>query len=91
MASLLRKLGETIQHVGAELVNTVEEEKHSHTHANTQCSDGTLHSSHRYGSFAHPRDGNDVKWHVDGCSYMWAVSTALEQARESIWILDCKM
>jgi phospholipase D1/2 len=25
---------------------------------------------------------------VDGCSYMWAVSMAIEEARESIWILD---
>ena len=44
----------------------------------------------RFGSFASPKNGNDVKWHVDGCSYMWAVSNALEGARESIWILDCK-
>ena len=47
-------------------------------------------SQHRYGSFADQRGGNDVKWYVDGCGYMWAVSRALEQARESIWILDCK-
>lgn len=47
-------------------------------------------SQHRYGSFAGQKTGNDVKWYVDGCGYMWAVSRALEQARESIWILDCK-
>lgn len=47
-------------------------------------------SQHRYGSFAAQKTGNDVKWYVDGCGYMWAVSRALEQARESIWILDCK-
>lgn len=44
----------------------------------------------RYGSFASQRSGNDAKWYVDGCGYMWAVSVAIEQARESIWILDCK-
>lgn len=44
----------------------------------------------RYGSFAVQRHGNDAKWYVDGCGYMWAVSIAIEQARESIWILDCK-
>ena len=44
----------------------------------------------RYGSFATQRYGNDAKWYVDGCGYMWAVSVAIEQARESIWILDCK-
>jgi len=45
---------------------------------------------HRYNSFAAQRIGNDTKWFVDGCGYMWAVSRALEQATTSIWILDCK-
>lgn len=47
-------------------------------------------SQNRYGSFAGSTCGNDAKWYVDGCGYMWAVSRALEQAVESIWILDCK-
>lgn len=65
--------------------------KHSHTHAGAQCDDGMHHSNqHRYGSFAAQRTGNDAKWYVDGCGYMWAVSRALEQATESIWILDCE-
>jgi phospholipase D1/2 len=51
---------------------------------------GAQTARNRFGSFASPKNGNDVKWHVDGCSYMWAVSKALEGARESIWILDCK-
>lgn len=46
------------------------------------------HSEHRFSSFAPERHGNDIKWYVDGCSYFWAVSVALERARESIWILD---
>lgn len=46
-------------------------------------------TQHRYDStFAGPKSGNDVKWYVDGCSYMWAVSQALESARQTIWILD---
>ncbi|KAJ5102138.1 Phospholipase D/Transphosphatidylase [Penicillium alfredii] len=45
-------------------------------------------TENRFGSFAPPREQNDVKWYVDGCSYFWAVSRALENARESIWILD---
>ncbi|KAL9100673.1 MAG: hypothetical protein Q9163_003980 [Psora crenata] len=63
-------------------------ESHSHTHAGAQCADG-IHDNdrHRYGSFAPERTGNNVKWYVDGCSYMWAVSRALEQATETIWIL----
>lgn len=47
-------------------------------------------TENRFGSFAPPREHNDVKWYVDGCSYFWAVSRALENARESIWILDCR-
>ncbi|KAH9867037.1 hypothetical protein IAQ61_007628 [Plenodomus lingam] len=46
------------------------------------------HQQHRYLSFAPERHGNETKWYVDGCSYMFAVSVALERARESIWILD---
>ncbi|OOQ84900.1 phospholipase D [Penicillium brasilianum] len=45
-------------------------------------------TEHRFGSFAPPREHNEVKPYVDGCSYFWAVSVALENARESIWILD---
>jgi phospholipase D1/2 len=44
--------------------------------------------ANRFHSFAPPRTGNDAKWYVDGCGYMWAVSVALEEAQESIWILD---
>ena len=47
-------------------------------------------SQHRYDSFVGQKTGNDAKWYIDGCAYMWAVSRALEQASESIWILDCE-
>ncbi|RMZ88745.1 hypothetical protein DV736_g4026, partial [Chaetothyriales sp. CBS 134916] len=43
---------------------------------------------HRYQSFATVKGGNDVKWYVDGCGYFWAISKALDEARESVWILD---
>lgn len=46
-------------------------------------------AENRFGSFAPPRQGNEVKWHVDGCAYFYAVSKALENAKEYIWILDC--
>jgi len=45
-------------------------------------------AQNRFDSFASEKQGNDVKWYVDGCGYFWAVSQALEAARESIWILD---
>lgn len=61
---------------------------HLHTHRSGVCSDGDSHHLHRFQSFAPQREGNDAKWYVDGCGYMYAVSEALERARESIWILD---
>ncbi|GAB1741260.1 hypothetical protein NU219Hw_g6501t1 [Hortaea werneckii] len=61
---------------------------HLHTHHSGVCSDGDNHHNHRFQSFAPQREGNDAKWYVDGCSYMWAVSEALEHAQTSIWILD---
>ncbi|KIY01695.1 uncharacterized protein Z520_01833 [Fonsecaea multimorphosa CBS 102226] len=42
---------------------------------------------HRYSSSAPISEGNSVKYHVSGCSYFWAVSEALEKAKESVWIL----
>ncbi|CAK3806272.1 Phospholipase D1 [Lecanosticta acicola] len=61
---------------------------HSHTHHSGQCSDHDSHHLHRFQSFAPQREGNNVKWYVDGCSYMYAVSMALERAQREIWILD---
>ncbi|KAL2066313.1 hypothetical protein VTL71DRAFT_2384 [Oculimacula yallundae] len=44
--------------------------------------------SHRFGSFAPERPGNNIKWYVDGRDYYWAVSIALENAKETIYIED---
>jgi phospholipase D1/2 len=43
---------------------------------------------HRFNSFAPERDGNLIKWYVDGRDYFWAVSVALEEAKETIYIAD---
>lgn len=43
---------------------------------------------HRFNSFAPERDGNEIKWYVDGKDYFWAVSVALEEAKETIYIED---
>ncbi|KAF9881513.1 phospholipase [Colletotrichum karsti] len=43
---------------------------------------------HRFTSFFPERDGNMIKWYVDGRNYFWAVSEALEQAKETIYIAD---
>ena len=90
---LFGKLQKTVQEIGSGIDQKLggTSPKHSHTHAGSQCDNGMHNNSqHRYGSFAAQRTGNDAKWYVDGCGYMWAVSRALEQATESIWILDCE-
>lgn len=43
---------------------------------------------HRFQSFAPEREGNRVKWYIDGRDYFWAVSVALERAKEVIYIED---
>ncbi|EHK22401.1 uncharacterized protein TRIVIDRAFT_81710 [Trichoderma virens Gv29-8] len=65
------------------------DEKHSHSHSGYQCDEHhpAEHAANRYQSFAAPSSGN-IKWFVDGCSYFWAVSEALQRAQESIYILD---
>jgi phospholipase D1/2 len=71
------------------ITEKVEGELHSHTHLGSKCH--SLHFTNRdnrFHSFAPQRKENDAKWFVDGCGYMWAVSVAIEEAKESIWILD---
>lgn len=58
------------------------------TTANLSNTIQSQNGGNRFDSFAPPRTGNEAKWYVDGCGYMWAVSVAIEEARECIWILD---
>ncbi|KAK2614828.1 hypothetical protein N8I77_001626 [Diaporthe amygdali] len=44
--------------------------------------------SHRFKSYFPERDGNLIKWYVDGRDYFWAVSEALDRAKEVIYIED---
>ncbi|KAI1807211.1 phospholipase D/nuclease [Daldinia bambusicola] len=46
-----------------------------------------VNTNHRFQSFS-PETTGSVKWYVDGASYFYAVSLALEEARESVYILD---
>ncbi|KAI1361499.1 phospholipase D/nuclease [Xylaria arbuscula] len=43
---------------------------------------------HRFNSYFPERDNNLIKWYVDGRDYFWAVSVALERAKETIYIAD---
>ncbi|KAJ4422919.1 hypothetical protein N0V82_002446 [Gnomoniopsis sp. IMI 355080] len=47
-----------------------------------------IREQHRFESFFPERDGNLIKWYVDGRDYFWAVSEALEKAKEIIYIED---
>ncbi|KAI9633008.1 uncharacterized protein MKK02DRAFT_40389 [Dioszegia hungarica] len=47
-----------------------------------------IRDGHRFRSFSGEREGNCVKWHVDGHDYFWALSEVIDQAEESIMILD---
>ncbi|KAL7765567.1 hypothetical protein ACKLNR_003483 [Fusarium oxysporum f. sp. zingiberi] len=48
----------------------------------------SITEQNRFKSYFPMRAGNHVKWYVDGRDYFWAVSIALEQAKESIYIAD---
>lgn len=54
------------------------EKEHAHTHDGA-CDHhhDNYDSNHRYQSFA-PQTTGDIKWYVDGASYFWAVSMAIE-------------
>ncbi|KAL8658980.1 MAG: hypothetical protein Q9202_007340 [Teloschistes flavicans] len=91
VSGLFNTLHSAVHDIGSELQQKVagRGKTSSHTYSGSYSNQGIHDSIHnRYGSFATQRTGNDIKWFVDGCGYMWAVSRALEQARESIWILD---
>ena len=87
---IFHKLHDAVNEIGAKLEHgtssTAEMVTQDHNHPGVPYG-----HQHRYGSFADQRVGNDAKWFVDGCGYMWAVSKAIEQANTSIWILDCKL
>ena len=77
---------EGLKHVVHELEGGDSEQQQTTAVESTETS-AQIHDSviNRYNSFAKPRNGNKIKWHVDGCAYFWAVSEALENAQESIW------
>ncbi|EEY22301.1 phospholipase D p2 [Verticillium alfalfae VaMs.102] len=64
---------------------------HRHDEEHEQATDDKrqkIRDEHRYDSFFPERDGNIIKWYVDGRDYFWAVSEALEAAQETIYICD---
>lgn len=64
---------------------------HRHDEEHEQATDkkrGEISDKHRFKSFAPERDGNRIKWYIDGRDYFHAVSVALERAKETIYIED---
>ncbi len=64
---------------------------HRHDEEHEQITDRKrtlIGKSHRFESFAPERPGNNIKWYVDGRDYFWAVSVAMERAKETIYIAD---
>lgn len=59
-----------------------------HREQQTDAKRAAISESHRFNSFAPERDGNRVKWYIDGRDYYHAVSIALERAKETIYIED---
>ncbi|CAI7675311.1 unnamed protein product [Penicillium discolor] len=86
LAGLLGKLQGTVTEFGSEFAQKIGTTIDPQAYA--EYGPSKPNTEHRFGSFAPPREHNDAKWYVDGCSYFWAVSRALENARESVWILD---
>lgn len=88
--SFFKKVGATFDAVGAQFETTYqsaqsafkpkEEEKHSHSHHGEDCNHlhPDDHTENRFHSFA-PESSGNVKWYVDGCTYFWAVSEAIER------------
>ncbi|KAI2472482.1 phospholipase D/nuclease [Annulohypoxylon bovei var. microspora] len=65
------------------------EHRHDEEHEKA-CDDkrNKISENHRFSSYFPEHDGNLIKWYVDGRDYFWAVSVALEQAKETIYIAD---
>ncbi|KAJ4354154.1 uncharacterized protein N0V89_005887 [Didymosphaeria variabile] len=64
---------------------------HRHDEEHEQKTDekrSRVRENHRFESFAPERDGNMIKWYVDGRDYFWALSEALSNAKETIYIED---
>lgn len=94
MSFLFDKVHQAVHEIGSDLKDKfsgtghVQDENEPHDQGGQPSDDGTHGETHRFGSFAPQRIGNEAKWFVDAAGYMHAVSVALERARESVWILD---
>jgi len=80
LGTMLRKFGEKMEEMEGKVEEMFGGEKHSHTHVGHGCHEDDSHAEYnenRYCSFS-PQSSGHAKWYVDGASYFWAVSIALE-------------
>lgn len=68
MSFLFDKVKQAVSDVEEKMkAATTGQPAHTHTHPSSEeCSDSDSHHMHRYQSFAPQREGNEVKWFVDG-------------------------
>lgn len=80
--SFFDKMHSAVHSLGSEIKYKLNvADTHSHTHqAANECHEGAHeeYAGNRYLSFAPQREGNDAKWYVDACGYMWAGMLILE-------------
>ncbi|KAJ7760900.1 phospholipase D/nuclease [Mycena maculata] len=89
-SQIAHKVEEGVEHAAAEISGIIDPNSR-HDSAAEKAEDAVRNAildSHRFKSFAPERDGNFVKWHIDGHDYFWAVSELLNNAKESIFIQD---
>jgi phospholipase D1/2 len=88
MDSLFKKVGEGLESLGQQAGKHIEEalgggnSKPAQSNTQQQDTDANppetdTNNQHRFGSFA-PQTSCNAKWYVDGASYFWAVSEAIE-------------
>ncbi|KAI1141927.1 phospholipase D/nuclease [Hypoxylon sp. FL0543] len=87
MDNLFRKAEDVFHEVKEALHHDEEERPRPHGDSGAGAEQQIQTSNYRFQSFA-PETSGSVKWYVDGASYFYAVSLALEEARESVYILD---
>ncbi|KAI5291867.1 hypothetical protein KEM54_003722 [Ascosphaera aggregata] len=84
--SFLENLVDKVTEFGTEIADTIGSTLDPEAYATYD--HGQPQQRNRFDSFAPLRLHNDAKWFVDGCGYFYAVSCALEKAKDTIWILD---
>lgn len=86
MGFLRDALKQKLQEVTAGVGDLLNQKDNASSADNAQAGDDEVpetsyphqYGANRFGSFA-PESSGDVKWYVDGASYFWAVSIALER------------